>query len=984
MELNINWSRIPNISTSLNFKDICYSNGIFVTITDTEIYTSYDCKTWTLQYTASTTLKSICYGNGQFVIVASGLKTYTSIDACLWTKNSTIGMADTCTSVRYGDGKYVALASSNIYYSSDAITWSVVTPYQGEVWTDLCYGNGKYIVVGVSASNPDICTSPDLVNWTPIACPANKDINSCCQGYGIFVATAEDTIVISVDAYTWTVSKTFPGVTFKYVRFGNGVFVAIGSNGTIVSSKDGVNWTENISMTTDDLNACCYGSDIFVVVGTYGRILTSGFKSANIGKIKILTPDLIRTCIIKDVIKAEIVDELNGEYTLSFTAELDKIKYEYLTEDSILEIFGTYFDVVYLKKESQEDGTCIVEVESEHVSYRLNNPAYNIGMFGEYGTPEYVLSKILEGTDFAVDNVEFTDTTTHAIYEPKSRRQLVMEFIALLGGEITYSGFSIGISKHRGSTSPTIFRTGKNISVITKTIDKRQKDQNGNALVNITCTPLILADMTYKLGDNVTLIDSGIGVSRSTLEQARNSMGELLYWMTEEMLNTTTTNTGIPVMQPIQLRIVKYTLNPYTEEVTFEISNSINPLADSLYRIETQAVVKDTKYNGIRIGPQYGFEAVRNDQKARAYFRSDQMAFQVGDGSGDPNMWQDKLFYDYDSETGETILVFAGTFTADVIDALSALISPNLYAGKAYISELTVDSLETSTKVQKYLASDTSDVNYVRIYAQTIKFITARCSANFSPAYVSSGTMSETSGIAIYYTGMLIDEDTGAIKLVGGTQQQISAGEAFNSGYVYRSIDADSYYKFTGSSGGDIHYSIYSVAAQSGTTEQAKNANNELLYWVDDTHTGATTDELDSQGDPLAPVMVYIYNELVKQSITFTYDAASGEYLPVNVLGAGSGETEIAGQGRLLKRTDGVALEYTTRDGDDTCGLYLRDDGFADITGRRANVQIDTTAKTITVSPEGSVSPVVISYNESGDTLYLTWPDDQIFSVSKV
>ncbi|SFE74480.1 hypothetical protein SAMN04487969_10650 [Paenibacillus algorifonticola] len=48
-----------------------------------------------------------------------------------------------------------------------------------------------------------------------------------------------------------------------------------------------------------------------------------------------------------------------------------------------------------------------------------------------------------------------------------------------------------------------------------------------------------------------------------------------------------------------------------------------------------------------------------------------------------------------------------------------------LAADKGYIAELTVDQLETSDKVQKYLNSDTSDVNYIRIRGQTAEWVTA-------------------------------------------------------------------------------------------------------------------------------------------------------------------------------------------------------------------------------------------------------------------
>ena len=162
----------------------------------------------------------------------------------------------------------------------------------------------------------------------------------------------------------------------------------------------------------------------------------------------------------------------------------------------------------------------------------------------------------------------------------------------------------------------------------------------------------------------------------------------------------------------VSLRVVSKAYDPYNpNNVTVEIGNYVNSLEDDLYRIETQAVRKDALMNGTRIGPEYGFEAVRNDKKARAYFRADEMAMQSGDGSGG---WTDRLKYEYDSGAGETTLVFNGRLSATIIEALSALITPNLYADKATISELTVDQLDTSVKVQNYLNEDTSDVNYIK------------------------------------------------------------------------------------------------------------------------------------------------------------------------------------------------------------------------------------------------------------------------------
>ena len=77
---------------------------------------------------------------------------------------------------------------------------------------------------------------------------------------------------------TWTLC-TSQGNSLFGVTYGNGLFVAVGSDGTILTSPDGVNWTAQASGTGSDLNGVTYGNGLFVAVGgSYhgsGTILTS-------------------------------------------------------------------------------------------------------------------------------------------------------------------------------------------------------------------------------------------------------------------------------------------------------------------------------------------------------------------------------------------------------------------------------------------------------------------------------------------------------------------------------------------------------------------------------------------------------------------------------------------------------------------------------------------------------------------------------------
>ncbi|MBA4371674.1 MAG: cell wall-binding protein [Thermodesulfovibrio sp.] len=74
----------------------------------------------------------------------------------------------------------------------------------------------------------------------------------------------------------WHVRNSVPGgYTLNAVAYGNGMFVAVGSQGTILSSPDGTNWTPQTSGTITTLNGVAYGSDLFVAVGSEGMLITS-------------------------------------------------------------------------------------------------------------------------------------------------------------------------------------------------------------------------------------------------------------------------------------------------------------------------------------------------------------------------------------------------------------------------------------------------------------------------------------------------------------------------------------------------------------------------------------------------------------------------------------------------------------------------------------------------------------------------------------
>ncbi len=410
-------------------------------------------------------------------------------------------------------------------------------------------------------------------------------------------------------------------------------------------------------------------------------------------KIKILNNMLVEQGTIQSVLSSSMTEGINSDKILRFSAFLKGIN-QLITGTNIAEVNDDYYDIIEYKKGQNNKGIMTVDVDCEHISYRLNNPEYNLEYFTWMGTPAFILGKILEGTGFTVGTINFTNTMTYSAQEAKSRRQILMEFVALLGGEVDFNKFTVSILTQRGSSAPKDLLAGRNIEVLSKTYSKREKDSNNNPLVSYECQ--LINPMPISLGDVVTIDYESLDIN-------------------------------------VQLRVVILTTDPYNKYLTaFEIGNFYPSLADDAYRIETKTLAKDKIYNGTRIGPTYGFEAVRSDKKARAYFNSTNMAFQAGDGTG--QNWTNKLYYDFDPDTGAATLMFDGKLSVDVITALKAqfditisntVITQTLAAETGTIAQLTVDQVETSTKVQNYLAGNKGDVNYIKIFEQYIQFITA-------------------------------------------------------------------------------------------------------------------------------------------------------------------------------------------------------------------------------------------------------------------
>ncbi|SKB28294.1 phage minor structural protein, N-terminal region [Acetoanaerobium noterae] len=407
--------------------------------------------------------------------------------------------------------------------------------------------------------------------------------------------------------------------------------------------------------------------------------------------MKILDNNLNFIVNLDNILDAKIKQGINKEYNLEFTAILDSTAKNYINHNYIVEADENYFDIVTFEQ-YRNDAGLFVKAYCEHISYRLNKVEYDKDYFTEDGTPEYILSKILEGTGFIVSTVDFNQIQTFSIQEKLSCRAILLEFASYIGAEIKYDKFNISLLQRLGSITGKEFKIGKDIIGIRKFVDARE-NVNGIPklaydidVVELKTLPEFGQFEEFGLGDTVKVIDPDLEI------------------------NT-------------EVRIISYEYNPLEKiNSKVEIQNFFSTLADDIFRIQRDTLAKGKLYHGIRISPDMGFEAIRSDEKARAWFNSDTLAMQ----SKEDGQWKNKLWFD----PLEGVYKFDGLLSATAIEAISAeidvvvsetVIVNNLYASRGRIAELTVDHLLTGD----FLKGDET-LFYIEAEKQFLKFMQAQ------------------------------------------------------------------------------------------------------------------------------------------------------------------------------------------------------------------------------------------------------------------
>ncbi|NLD46409.1 MAG: hypothetical protein GX660_04320 [Clostridiaceae bacterium] len=615
----------------------------------------------------------------------------------------------------------------------------------------------------------------------------------------------------------------------------------------------------------------------------------------------------------------EVSRKINGEFCLDFECPHQELKTEYIDTNNSVVVDGQSYDILYFKEE-HEDNKINYKVQCNHVFYRLVQKTYPYYTFD--GTPSEILADILSDTNFSVGQVDKSDIITFAVAEEMTAAQLILTLCESQQLEIDFSvnGFTINLYNLIGQDHGFEIRYGKNLKGIRRIHDKREGELKISYEVDI-----------LELKNSTEYIEKGY----QSLEVIE--LGDTVYIIDEK--------TGLNV----ENRIVSMIYNPlFRKNTKVEIANKIELFTDKITKIERETVAKNKLYNGIRISPDNGFEAIRSDELVKSTMNATkgfEIAIKNELGEYIPafyaqiNNGKARLFLTGNAViaghiTGGTIDLGDGTFTVDEEGNMTA--KSGTYEGDINIESL--DKLSKSVIKSNEMAFQSGDGlgNYKnRLYYgydtekdETTLIFDGKLSASVIEAIQAD--------IDIIVNNTFITQNLYAEY---GRIANLSVSELNTSWKkIVNYLNADK---------SDVNYvRIYekymkwiTATTDGNTTEQLTDTDNNLLYWIDETHTGMTKEVTAYQ------VLTYEYIETTKFEVTFE---DSGNKAVKMVLGTGFGYADPnEGKAFIMKDSNGLLLKYV-QSGGNVLQLRLGDNGIEQI----GNTGV-AGLRNIYVSPDG-------------------------------
>lgn len=203
------------------------------------------------------------------------------------------------------------------------------------------------------------------------------------------------------------------------------------------------------------------------------------------------------------VLQAQYHDSISGEKT--FSCRVRRSSVPTVDVGDVLTYAGESYDVVRLSVQSASPAA-LADLGCEHISYRLNDVVVAAGTYS--GTPSALLSGFLSGTGFSAGTVQRTSSVTLIFGSDTNVRAALVGLAAMSHGELEYSGTTVSLLTHIGSTVYVDLSDKKNVESISATLDKRSDSQS----FSVT----LYKETSLGLGDAVRIDYDSLGLHETS------------------------------------------------------------------------------------------------------------------------------------------------------------------------------------------------------------------------------------------------------------------------------------------------------------------------------------------------------------------------------------------------------------------------------------------------------------------------------------
>lgn len=215
-----------------------------------------------------------------------------------------------------------------------------------------------------------------------------------------------------------------------------------------------------------------------------------------------------------------ISKSINGEDTLSFTAIIEELKTNFLyDENNLILVDDDLYKPLVLEEEHHDNGLLTISVDCEHISYELLDKIMPDFSYANSDIAT-VINACLLGTDFILAGTDVTLKTDINYTDECNARQILIAIANNWKAELKFNKYNIYAYKQIGENRGVDFRFGKNLKSIRRTVDRSNKDSNGNPtvsydvdVVNLALAGGEYAELEYfELGDTVRIVDEALNI----------------------------------------------------------------------------------------------------------------------------------------------------------------------------------------------------------------------------------------------------------------------------------------------------------------------------------------------------------------------------------------------------------------------------------------------------------------------------------------